>query len=420
MKPKIFILTIILMAAFNTSAQEVFDLKGSGARAAGMGYAFIGVADDATAMTWNPAGLTQLGKPELSVVGNYTFNDKLKYDYYDTDHNFEDKMKNQFSLNYASLVIPVKIGEGKLILGAAFQNYINYKWQYESGSDYDNDYYEIRYNKTLINNLSFTAAVKMNPILSIGATAHTYFSTGNEYGGTYYHNPEKNSLNKQDSYSGFNFTLGALVDFSQKFSNFPLRIGIRTQTPFELKTTIKPQVYQYGNVDNWYEVPLMLGTGVSYRFGNDFTLSMDYEIRNFKDKYEYWEGTVYDYRYPDDPKVYNKEEDKMLISEANKNLNQIRVGAEYIFHPGKILVPLRLGYRQVPTCNANTDEYGESSDQVIANTFHFGSGVAFPQLMSLDLAFEAFEYSQEDKTSNSTIYSSTNLLTFSLIFYLGR
>jgi hypothetical protein len=41
---------------------------GSGARAVGMGGAFIAVADDATAASWNPAGLTQLRKSELSIV----------------------------------------------------------------------------------------------------------------------------------------------------------------------------------------------------------------------------------------------------------------------------------------------------------------------------------------------------------------
>ena len=44
---------------------------GSGARAMGMGGAFIAIADDATAASWNPAGLIQLEKPELSIVGAY-------------------------------------------------------------------------------------------------------------------------------------------------------------------------------------------------------------------------------------------------------------------------------------------------------------------------------------------------------------
>jgi len=34
-----------------------------------MGGAFIAVADDATAASWNPGGLMQLDEPEGSIVG---------------------------------------------------------------------------------------------------------------------------------------------------------------------------------------------------------------------------------------------------------------------------------------------------------------------------------------------------------------
>src|SRR5574340_274737 len=42
---------------------------GSGARAYGMGGAFLARADDATAASWNPAGLSYLRLPEVTVVG---------------------------------------------------------------------------------------------------------------------------------------------------------------------------------------------------------------------------------------------------------------------------------------------------------------------------------------------------------------
>src|SRR5438093_9310257 len=41
---------------------------GSGARALGMGGAFLARADDATAASWNPAGLSYLRLPEISFV----------------------------------------------------------------------------------------------------------------------------------------------------------------------------------------------------------------------------------------------------------------------------------------------------------------------------------------------------------------
>ena len=42
---------------------------GAGARALGMGGAFLARADDATAASWNPAGLSYLLRPEVSLVG---------------------------------------------------------------------------------------------------------------------------------------------------------------------------------------------------------------------------------------------------------------------------------------------------------------------------------------------------------------
>lgn len=46
-----------------------------GARALGMGGAFVGLADDATAAASNPAGLAQLTRMQLAVEGRYVSND---------------------------------------------------------------------------------------------------------------------------------------------------------------------------------------------------------------------------------------------------------------------------------------------------------------------------------------------------------
>lgn len=50
-------------------SRTAFTVQGAGARATGLGGAFIAVADDATAVSFNPAGLAQLLKPEVSFVG---------------------------------------------------------------------------------------------------------------------------------------------------------------------------------------------------------------------------------------------------------------------------------------------------------------------------------------------------------------
>lgn len=60
--------TLVATATASLAQENSLNRAGSGARAAGMGNAFIAVSDDGTAASWNPAGLSQLRKPELSLV----------------------------------------------------------------------------------------------------------------------------------------------------------------------------------------------------------------------------------------------------------------------------------------------------------------------------------------------------------------
>src|SRR3954471_12762728 len=55
-----------------TNASIPFNLSAPGARSMGLGGAFIGSADDATAAYTNPAGLTQLVTPEVSAEVRHT------------------------------------------------------------------------------------------------------------------------------------------------------------------------------------------------------------------------------------------------------------------------------------------------------------------------------------------------------------
>ncbi len=65
------VLATVATTVTTATAQDIsLNRPGSGARAAGMGNAFIAVSDDGTAASWNPAGLSQLIKPEFSLVHN--------------------------------------------------------------------------------------------------------------------------------------------------------------------------------------------------------------------------------------------------------------------------------------------------------------------------------------------------------------
>jgi hypothetical protein len=110
-----FLLALVLLAGPRASAQIgiVFNRPGSGARAAGMANAFIAVSDDGTAASWNPAGLGQLRKPELSVVsstfgrsidanGFRTLDDRAAFS------NAHSSYQSTY-LDFASLAVPVTL-----------------------------------------------------------------------------------------------------------------------------------------------------------------------------------------------------------------------------------------------------------------------------------------------------------------------
>ena len=116
-------LVALPMAAQNTDIESLsglqFNFGNPGARSLGMGGAFLGLADDASAAEANPAGLTILRKPEISVEGrNY-----LEQQLFTTTGTFPDLTRTAFNhysrraeLTFASAVYPI----GNFTVGAYF------------------------------------------------------------------------------------------------------------------------------------------------------------------------------------------------------------------------------------------------------------------------------------------------------------
>ena len=77
MATRLRILTLITIWALSSSAQAAFDkggISGVGARPLGMGGAFTSIADSGDAVFYNPAGLIQVLRPEISGMGAVLLN----------------------------------------------------------------------------------------------------------------------------------------------------------------------------------------------------------------------------------------------------------------------------------------------------------------------------------------------------------
>ena len=75
---------------------------GVGARASGMGGAFVGIADDATSIYWNTAGLSQLEQQEIVFVHNEWYQD-VKYEYFGYSLPVKSRSTLGFSITYLNL-----------------------------------------------------------------------------------------------------------------------------------------------------------------------------------------------------------------------------------------------------------------------------------------------------------------------------
>ena len=367
MKNILFLIIVLFLSAPLFAQDENFNIFGAGARAAGMGSAFIGLADDATAISWNPAGLVQLVRPEISVVG------KLNFAQYNFDYPYNPAQNTYQSNNFAnflfgSIVYPVKVSDNQFSFGVCYQkvtdNYYDYTFPNHSSKRTGG-----------LSTLSGSASVSLGSVFSIGFTTN-YWLGGGSF--TYTNiDPTQNYSNNITKISGINFIIGTLFDFSSL--NFPMKLGLTAKTPFTLKHdytyTDPTEVFDY--YDN-ISMPVMIGCGVSFRVNDNLLLAADYEYRAWKNKTD-----VLGLKDSYSQVISN-------MSDMNENLNQFRVGLEYSIIARNLVIPLRIGYRNDPTLEAsssvnnNVTTYDKTE---IGDILTFGIGASFARL-SVDAAYE--------------------------------
>lgn len=107
--------------------------SGSGARALGLAGAFTAVADDATAASWNPGGLTQLERPEASLV----YRSSREHDTHRVDSQtmrVGSDSYDSYGLNYFSGVLPFEVAKRNFVVS------INYQEAYDFAQRFTADF----------------------------------------------------------------------------------------------------------------------------------------------------------------------------------------------------------------------------------------------------------------------------------------
>lgn len=369
----IAILVCSLQISFGQSSYTEYVQNGNGARAAGMGYAFTGLADDATAISWNSAGLTQLYSPEASVIARFGWGSTTP-EFSDPSYTVDVTSGSKFQLNFASLAVPFNAGNLNVVGGVAYRRIYDFTmkntvkiglpdFNYEGTLETD--------NSGGVDAISPAVGIQFNEMFSAGVTANILMGS-TDYKDSYMENMDLLGSYEDkysEEYSGVGFDIGILVKASPQF-----QLGANLNLPASVNITEKYP--GYSDYEYKLKVPFFYSIGAAYRASDNVTIAADYHARPWSNAKVESDGEEYDLT-------------------GVENANSFHAGIEYLAQAGDNVMPLRIGFYTVPT--PGTDDKG---DQIILNTVTAGLGLIMGNII-LDGAFEyRFGSYSWDQTEN--------------------
>lgn len=438
---RLFSLVFVLAAGVfaSASAQELEiavspSPVGSGARAAGMADAFVAIADDATAASWNPAGLVQLERPEFSLVGSWNgvwekFGAKFHPEF-DSRHHSDN-----YDLNYFSFVYPVPrpFGGRNMSLALNYQRKYDFTRKFRAdfnsadvlvGSGVLNSFLDADFlQHGGLSTITPAFAIELTHRLSVGAslnlwrssflsengwTQKTSFQTTSVGVGSTVRQAFTRMREEYEDFRGENWTFGVLWSVNDKWS-----VGARYDTAFtgdvdyeargstirlRLPSSTGPPMLSVA--PTWFKekrqirFPPTWAVGAAYRRNDKLTFSMDVTSTDWnefyvKDRYGRRNSLV-DFGSRDNP----------LTKTDFDRTYTVRVGFEYVLLPRELeerldrLWTIRGGvfYDQEPATGKprgfrllNTGGSGKPDEFYGAA---FGVGVLLNQRVNIDAAYQ--------------------------------
>jgi long-subunit fatty acid transport protein len=399
-----FLFMICMCAVQSAFAQQLerveipssFNPVGSGARALGMGGAFIAVADDATSASWNPGGLIQLEKPEISAVD--AFFHRTEDNNVGTNPEASGRQSvSETRMNYFSAAYPFSLFSHNMIVSLNYQNLFDFsrEWRFpfiqqseRLSVSQDIDYRQ----KGSLFAIGLAYCLQITPNISSGLTLNFWedgiydnqweqksYSHGTGNYVAFPFNIESDSYDRY-SFSGFNINLGLLWNINSK-----LTLGAVLKTPFKADLTHEltydssmtfPDVPAANSTlsfsateDENLDMPMSYGIGLAYRFSDQFTASLDIYRTE-------WD----DFILKDADGIETSPITGRPINESNiVATHQVRTGAEYLIIKSNYVIPLRAGlfYDPAPASGSPDNYFG----------FSLGSGIAYGRFI-FDIAYQ--------------------------------
>ena len=367
-----------LLACAQINMGTSFNPVGSGARAMGEGNAFIAVADDATAASWNPAGLSQLERPEFSVAVDY-WNHRGEIDSSSHPESQSSSDPCGSDLNYWSVAYPFDLLDRNMVFSLNYLKLfemgqeLQFPVNYSSGGMDNNNQYSLSQQGSL-SVLAPALAVNVTDQLALGLTCNIWNDEITH--SSSYQNYQRNvwtitlpplmqqgidaSLDEFTVTRGYSLVAGALYRVDKCWT-----LGAVVKPPYtlDLRHTVVTDSQQDGDFgttpptrttdtyDDELHMPLQIGTGVAMRPSDPLTLSLDVT---------WTQWSTFTMRQADH--TYNPLNWSYPDARCQDTFT-VRSGAEYILPWGQYQVPLRcgLGYDPGPAVEQVDDYYTASA-----------------------------------------------------------
>ena len=387
---------------FATSPSPV----GSGARAAGKAFAFIGVADDATAASHNPGGLVQLERLEVSIVGSYLWRRDTQ-DVTRPETMVENQAFDSFNLNYLSAVYPFQLWQRNIVVSLNVQRLFDLQGDTDVASRFVTveGIQRVSSQQTgTLYSLSPAVAVQLTPNLSVGAAFNIWsdflLDDGWEQkvavqgegrvvsGNRIVPFVSSGRIKEEYTFDGFNVTVGFLWRMTPVFSlggvfRSPFTADITHRHTSSLTVTLldepSPRSVTTGvsfRESLEMDLPMSYGLGFSARLSDRWTLSLDVSRIH-------WSQLRLEETQRDDVLLVENGAPSgkgraVLHGEAD-DTTSVRLGAEYLWIRPSMVIPFRAGafYDPEPGAGSPDPFFG----------FSLGTGVGIKQVL-FDLAYE--------------------------------
>jgi len=400
---------------------------GSGARAYGMGGAFLARADDATAASWNPAGLSYLRRPELSLVGartSFSAEEIRPSTGFVTTESGSGRVADFVAATY-----PVTLGPRSGSVQLSYQRVITFT---DDRTEENPDVIRTAASEGGFDVVALGTGFRVSNSLRVGGTLNRWM---NGYTQTFIREPRvgrtRGRVDQVSDYeiSGWNANVGLIWEPFES-----LNVGLVGKTPFTADVSLRRERTDFSPSNRSFtrnnsaseavrlDLPGAIGVGASWRPVGPLTVSADYtrtrwsraRIRNFFTLAPTPEGE--DPVAPEETgDFYESLSYPTFTTDTDAaDTVQIRAGVEYVLIHDRVRWPVRAGFFR------NRQSFPASdADSPWFNGATLGVGMGVGPLM-LDVAFV---YETGDYVDASVFQQSIDArrVLFSLIYrHLGR